>query len=144
MTRVILQDALQVPQALAQHIIFCLENKDVIRFENEEINSDGKRCIVLSDIHIPFQDVLSVETALEYADQIKPDIIVILGDLIDFYQISDFVKNPRERDTKTEIEMTRKFLTELRRRFPSADIYYKEGNHEKRLERYIIQNHSIR
>lgn len=139
-SRIKLQESLQIPQAEAQHIIFALDNKDIIKSTPDTFQADDKKLIVFSDVHIPFQDDLAIQTMLEFAEEYRPDIIVILGDLIDFYQISTFVKNPAKKSVKIEIDETRKFLTELRRMFPDARIIFKTGNHEDRLEKYIFQN----
>lgn len=135
-----LQDALQIPQAQAQDLIFALENKDVIRATPDTFEADGERALILADVHIPFQDKLCVDAIMEYGLEYKPTTIIIDGDLIDFYQISRFVKNPQKKSTSTEIEETKKFLTEMRHNFPDAKILYKSGNHEDRLEHYICQS----
>lgn len=140
LSRKVLQDALMIPQALSQHVIFSLENQEIIRFEAESFNAGGQRGILFADHHIPFGDKLCMETILSFADEFKPDFIIILGDLIDFYEISTFITDPAKRDTNGEIKATKAFLEHLRSRYPDAEIYYKEGNHEYRLERFIIKN----
>jgi hypothetical protein len=139
-SRTVLQESLQIPQAEAQHIIWCLDNKDIIRCNPDVFNADGERCIVCADIHIPYQDNLAVSAMIEYMLEYKPTTIIIDGDILDFYQISSFVKNPANKGTSEEIRETKKFLTELRQLFPDARIIIKEGNHEQRLEKYIFQN----
>lgn len=138
-SRLKIQDSFQISQAEAQHIIFALDNKDIIKSNPDVFQADGQRLLIISDLHFPFQDDLAVNAMLDYADEYRPDIIVLLGDVIDFYQISTFVKNPAKKSVKAEIEETKKFLTELRHRFPDARIIYKTGNHEDRLEKYIFQ-----
>jgi predicted phosphodiesterase len=91
------------------------------------------KIIVLNDIHIPYQDSAAVKSALQIAKKYNPDKIIIGGDCIDFHAISRFLKNPRERNLKEEINQTREFLRTLRDIFPKADILFKEGNHEARL-----------
>lgn len=140
LTRDKLQDVLQVSNVMARNLIFCIDNRDIINADTETIEYKHKKGIVFADSHIPFQDKLCLDSILDYADRYKPDFIIILGDLIDFYKISRFIKNPKKRNVKTEIKLTRDFLSDLRLRFPNSKIYYKSGNHEDRLEKYIIQN----
>lgn len=135
-----LQNALCIHQDLAQKIIFALENKNIIRLKNDTYFTTNQRCMILADLHIPFHDQLAIDTTLEFADEYNPDIFVILGDLIDFYKISRFIKNPLKKDIDIEIKETKKFLTELRERYKNAKIIYKQGNHEARLESYIMSN----
>lgn len=141
-TRSKIQDSLQVAQAEAQHIIWALSNKDVIKVNPDVFNADGERVIICADIHIPYQDNLAVQALMEYMLEYRPTTIIIAGDLIDFYQISSFVKNPANKSMSQEVSETKKFLTELRRQHPGCDIIYKEGNHEQRFEKYIFQSAS--
>lgn len=68
------------------------------------------------------------------------DFIVLLGDLLDFYDISWFCKDPRRRRVDEEIETAVEVLTIIRREFPDNDLIYKTGNHEERLDMYLMRN----
>lgn len=135
-----IQDAFTVGEKMARGLRFALENKHIFKARPDvfPVNADS-RVFHFCDVHIPYQDQLSVETALSYADRAKPDTIIINGDLIDFYKISRFVTNPAKHSVFSEIKQTRKFLEDLRHRFPDARIIYKQGNHEMRLENYIYR-----
>ena len=99
----------------------------------------SKKVLVLSDIHIPYHDVEAVHAALEYGKQQGIDTIYLNGDIADFYMISQHQKDARFRPTlKEELEMCHDFFAYLRQEFPKATIYFKPGNHEHRLERYLI------
>lgn len=140
-TRTVLQEALRVPEYHARFLCNALANKDVLKFLPAKFDTEGgKTELVMADLHIPYHDPLAVEAILAYAEPLRPDIITLLGDTIDFYQISTFTKNPKQRGVASEIQATRDFLDELRFRFPGAQIIYKRGNHEERLDRYIMQN----
>ena len=142
MSRGKLQDALQLSQAEAQHIIFALDNKDIIRSEPDVLEVGNEKALVIADIHIPFQDDLCLSSIMEYATQNRVDTFILDGDVIDFYKISRFVKNPSKKSVASEIAETKKFLSDLRQNFPEARIIYKQGNHELRLEHYIMSNAS--
>lgn len=140
-SRKILQDAFQIPESEARGIIYALENRDTIRLSEDPIGTEnGETCLVMNDLHIPFQDKLSLETVLDYAEKIQPNKIILNGDIIDFYQISRYVRNPSKKSVGQEIKEVKDFLTDLRKRFPVAEIIYTEGNHEKRLEDFIYKN----
>lgn len=98
----------------------------------------GGKCLILSDIHIPYHDNPALESALEFGYKKGVDTIYLNGDTFDFYQISRFVKDPRMRSFKDELYMGRDFFKSLRESFPDANIYFKEGNHEVRYELYMI------
>jgi predicted phosphodiesterase len=98
--------------------------------------SDQNNVLVLSDIHIPYQDNRALELALNYGIKHKVNAIYLNGDTIDMYQGSRFVKDRRLRDLAGELELTREFLQLLKNTF-NVPIYFKIGNHEKRWEDYL-------
>ena len=132
-------EALGISDAFARQIIFALENRNIITFSPTTFEAKHK-ALFIGDLHIPFHDELAIELALKKAEEEGVSQIVILGDLVDFFKISVFRKVTQGPDIEKEIEQARKFLYELRERFPEAEIYYKEGNHEQRLQKYIISN----
>lgn len=68
----------------------------------------------------------------------KPDIIDILGDICDFWQISKFDKDPKRKGTiQDDIDQTHKYLKDLRDIAPQAEIELHAGNHLDRLRKYI-------
>lgn len=97
---------------------------------------EGKT-LVLSDVHIPYHNEVSLNAALEFADEYQPENILLNGDTIDFYAISRWEKDPEVRNLPSELERTRAFLMHLRSRFPMAVIIWKNGNHEERWEKYL-------
>ena len=98
----------------------------------------NKKVLVLSDIHIPYHDVEAIQIALNEGKQQGIDTIYLNGDILDFFTLSFHEKNPKNRPgTKQELEMAREFFAYLRQEFPNVTIYFKPGNHEHRLERYL-------
>lgn len=102
----------------------------------EIMQLDFKKALVLSDVHIPYHHAQSLKLALETGDKHNVDCVILNGDIVDFYAISSFDKNPESRNLNREVQQTRLFLEHLRGRYPKAQIVYKEGNHEERLWRY--------
>lgn len=98
---------------------------------------DGRRVLVVSDIHLPYHHVGAVNAALRYADGFKPDAIFINGDLFDFYAISRFDKDPTKPKISHELECGRQFFAHLRSRFGQVPITFKWGNHDERWDKYL-------
>ena len=96
-----------------------------------------KKILVLSDIHFPYHNSKALKVAIKYGIKEGVDCIILNGDILDFYSLSDFAKDPSKPRLRKEIELGKWFLNELRLAFPTAQIYYKIGNHEMRLERYL-------
>lgn len=86
---------------------------------------------VASDIHFPYQDDKAIDAFLSAVEKGKPDIIVLNGDLLDFYKLSRFSKDPSGKNPEEEIEMCKNFLQRLRDTAGrNPRIYYTIGNHE--------------
>jgi len=94
--------------------------------------------LMLSDIHLPYHDIKALTLALKYGADKNVNTIFLNGDIIDMYQASFHEKDPRNRSLKDEMDCARWFLDVLKKTFPKAKIYYKEGNHEARLRRYLM------
>ena len=95
--------------------------------------------LLLSDIHVPYHNIEALTLALKYGMEHQVNTIILNGDLIDFYAISRFEKDPRKRDLAHEVNTCREFLTTLRKLFPTQEIYFKCGNHDVRFEHYIMR-----
>lgn len=104
---------------------------------------DRKRILFLSDIHLPYHNVEAITVALDYGKSKQVDTIWINGDMLDMYQASFHDKNPTEYSIMYEFEQGIEFLKMLKKNFPKAQIYYKEGNHETRWMRYLRKNAPI-
>jgi hypothetical protein len=99
----------------------------------------GQVRLALSDCHFPFHDAPLLEVWLKHLEDLLPDGVDILGDLLDCYSLSRFDKNPlRKHDIQEEIDQVQTFLEELvGRTLTYCDIRYSEGNHENRLKRLL-------
>lgn len=96
----------------------------------------SKRLAVLSDIHVPYHSISALTAAFDLIKKEKPDTILLNGDLIDFYQLSRFMKDVRKRSVAHELKATNELLDVLSTF--GAKIVYKLGNHDERLEHYLI------
>ena len=115
---------------------FKLPESDEKEFEPFIIPEVYKKLLVFGDAHIPYHNVDSLSYMIEYALKQKVDSILLNGDIIDFYGLSVFVKDPRNRHFTEELELVKQFLNKLKEIF-SVKIFYKQGNHEERLENYL-------
>ena len=96
--------------------------------------------LLIGDIHVPYHNIQALTLALKYGLEREVNTILLNGDIIDFYAISRFEKDPRKRNFGHEVLMTRQLLTTIRKLFPKAAIYYKCGNHDVRYDHYIMRN----
>lgn len=98
-----------------------------------------KKPLVLSDIHFPYHSELALGTAVSYGIDQGCDALILNGDVLDFFSISRYDKDPRQRDLAGEIEIAKDGLAWLRERFGNGKlpIIFKCGNHEERWDKYI-------
>lgn len=93
--------------------------------------------VIVSDLHAPYQDLKAWAVCLAAIKALKPETIVVIGDFADCYSVSSFDRNPtRRQDLKWEIDQVRAELKKLCR-LADGRVAYCEGNHERRLERYL-------
>lgn len=100
-----------------------------------------ERAIVANDFHYPFHDPKMVSLWQKFIKDFKPDTIIINGDLLDMWELSDFDKDPRNESKFTkEVELGKNFFKDLRYELPQAHIVYVFGNHEYRFQKYLIRH----
>lgn len=101
----------------------------------------SRRIGVINDLHIPFHDKKAVDLTLDIFQDIKIDKLILNGDIVDFINLSlHGPKHPEIKETvEDEINQTLDFLKNLRKRFPKIQIVFLFGNHEDRLDRWIMQ-----
>lgn len=96
-----------------------------------------QRILICPDVHVPYHDGLAWETFLTVGREWRPDILVILGDFADFYQVSDYPHDPNRRLTfQDEVRLTNEELDRVMSLHVPRVIFL-EGNHETRLARLI-------
>ena len=121
---------------LDQNIEFVMPESYAETFEPYEISQS--RTLIISDLHIPYQDNDSIQKAINYGKEKKVNCILINGDVLDFAGISRHEKDWRQRQVHQEFEAARIFLSSLREHFPKAKIVFKLGNHDERWEKYLF------
>ena len=95
-----------------------------------------KKLGILSDIHVPYHNIESLTVAIDYLKAEKVDGLLLNGDTIDCHRLSRFIKDPKKRNFKLELD-TFKALIEVFERELKCKIYFKIGNHEERYEHFL-------
>lgn len=132
--------------SLTKSAIFLRES----RFENVVIDSapNGYRVVIFGDLHRPFHDKKTVRGVSDFMRFLEPNLIIEDGDGQDFYELSQFDKNPqRQHSLQDELDIGRAMLGGWHRDHPNARKIYIGGNHEDRLRRWLWRYghlHSLR
>jgi UDP-2,3-diacylglucosamine pyrophosphatase LpxH len=98
----------------------------------------------LSDLHIPYHDPFAWQLTLNIVKRVLPTGINLLGDMMDFYRLSVFDKDPsrfEDGGLQNELDQWYRMARELKAAAPTnCRFRYLKGNHEDRLRRYLMRN----
>jgi hypothetical protein len=101
----------------------------------------GTKCwtaLVLTDTHVPYQDEAALQVIRGLVSDVRPRVILHLGDLLDCFTISRFTKDRSHiLNLQDEIDAARCILHQFSQLAPDADKYLLEGNHEARLDELL-------
>jgi hypothetical protein len=96
--------------------------------------------LILSDLHVPDHNVRALEAVYKFIPDLKPDKVHLLGDLLNFTEISKYAPDPYYHFTITdEIHEAREILKRIGR-LAKCEILLYEGNHELRLIKFLGRN----
>lgn len=109
-------------------------------FETYILPDDAYPLIVGGDAHIPYHDQDALEIFIERAIEMEAKTVLLAGDWIDCYQVSRFQKDPRKRSIKEELETFKDVIGIIKSALPKAKIIFQKGNHEDRIDAYIMSN----
>ena len=116
-----------------------LPNSKLEPYENFIIPKTQNRILALFDIHLPFHLIDVLEMALQYGRDKKANTVILGGDTVDLYEQSYFCKEPNIVTFREEREMFWRLLDMIDVYMPNAKVYWQEGNHERRFEKYLMQ-----
>ena len=98
-----------------------------------------RTAVLLPDLHSPYHDRRAWRLVLQVIRQMAPDEVIQLGDLTDQACTGRWAKDPRKVATfKQEIDATNVLLDELDEDAPEAEKTIIFGNHDARLENYLV------
>ena len=117
---------------------FQLPESDAEQWTPFQLPESANKSLLFGDVHFPYQDNRAITAMLDHAVNRGINSIIMNGDMLDFYQLSRFMKDPRKRSINDEIWALVEFISILQETFPGVKIFYKLGNHCLRLERYLM------
>lgn len=92
----------------------------------------------ISDVHIPYHHVKALDAAVKDLKKRNLDVVLLNGDIADFYRVSRWQKDPKKRKLSEERLLVIQGLEWLRYEFgKKTRIVYKLGNHEERWNHFI-------
>ncbi len=109
-----------------------------VDYEPFTLCKEADNILKMADIHIPFHDPVAIAEVIRWGKDHGVNTILLNGDIIDCYQLSQFIRDARYPTIREELERAAEFLDYLKGEFPDTRIYWKNGNHEDRLETYLM------
>jgi len=105
--------------------------------KRSQVKRDGLMTLVVPDAHTPNHDEHALGLVRDFAQDYHPDVLVILGDWFDCYQVSNFTNKPDristlQREIDDGVEALETLVKGLTR-----DRVFIFGNHEARWHRYL-------
>lgn len=118
-----------------------------------KVNRKLKRALIYPDIQVgfrrhprtgdldPFHDIKALEVAMMISADFNPDLVINLGDFLDFPMFGRFAQEPGfQLTTQATIDEGYEILHKQKAVAPNADHVLFEGNHDIRLQNFILQN----
>lgn len=114
--------------------------------------TDYQTCVVLPDMQIgyfrnragelePTHDEEAIDIAFSIIKDVKPDLIVMVGDNLDLPEFGKYrLSSAYALTTQASIDRATTLCAQLRAAAPHARITWLSGNHEERLVNYVIDN----
>ena len=96
-----------------------------------------KRILVISDMHLPYQHKDSILFLKEIKKEFKPDMIVNIGDLLDFHAISMHEHNPDLYSAGMELDKAKEYIKQLEDIFP--EVVEVDSNHSSLVYRRALK-----
>lgn len=87
----------------------------------------AERVLVIPDLHAPYQHPDTLRFLRAVADSVNPDLVVSLGDELDYHAMSFHDSDPNLDSAGAELEKGKKFLKKLHQQFPNVLVCH--SNH---------------
>jgi len=100
---------------------------------------DVKRWLVIADLQMRFHDLDALKCVLRFVKrrESRCDGAILLGDVLECYDLSDFCRDPAKRKAGAELAAAGQLLDILQQELKIKRVVWKEGNHEYRVRRYL-------
>lgn len=114
---------------------------DLILFSEapeKRVYAHAQTIVVLSDLQIPFEDGVALDQALQVLHSVRPDMVVLNGDIVDCYAESAFLKSAVLADAS--IPETHQRVRKLLECLSAPQVIWMGGNHEERWRKVLWSN----
>lgn len=126
----------QVTQEVLRHpeVVINLPKRRQIK----PVKRDAEVWLIGSDFHAPYQHAPTCEIFYQIAEDLKPDAVYLLGDVVNLDAFSKYDKPPSHKTWLDDVVEGGKVLANVKHASPNSHLEWITGNHETRLKRYLM------
>jgi predicted phosphodiesterase len=103
----------------------------------------SKTVVAIGDCHFPFHDSRVVSRIVELVAEVKPDLVVQMGDVYDALSFSRYPRDVNVATPKSEMYRGRLAAEDMwcriHRRSPRSKLVQLRGNHDERIEKRVTE-----
>lgn len=103
----------------------------------------NKIILFIGDIHFPFENIMSLKRVMKAIGELKPYVVVQVGDLFDFFSFGRFARTYNLYTPQHELMLGKqkadRFWGNVRKLVPTAKLYQVRGNHDERPLNTILR-----
>lgn len=96
-----------------------------------------KKVVIFGDAHFPFHDKKALASGLDILSEVKPDMVIQMGDLYDLFSYSKYARGINSITPQDECVRGREtavsFWKEATKRSPKSKRVQLTGNHDERV-----------
>lgn len=96
------------------------------------------KVVFISDVHFHDYDIAAWNLTIRILESIDPDVVFWGGDIVDVVAASEYSKDPNLITSfQSELDAQFREMLRVRELLPKAKMWFRDGNHEERLIRYL-------
>lgn len=99
--------------------------------------------VIGSDFHAPWHHKKSCELFYQIIEDIQPERVILLGDVINLDPFSRYDKIPGTPTWLDDVASAGQILGSVKQAAPEAQLDWFMGNHEERLKKHLIRNDPV-
>lgn len=123
-----------------------------VKKANVKVKTKFSKCVIVPDAQIgyyrgrdgklePTHDEKAIQIAVELVREVKPSVVVCVGDNLDLPEMGKYLTTPAyQQTTQAAIDRATALCAQLREAAPNAEIVWLAGNHEERMPKYLLTN----
>ena len=119
--------ALSVPRSTVSDYLRQHHSSNLASKQEKEDSLDTSRILVISDMHIPYQNEKMFDFLAALKDKYCPTLVVSVGDEADKAGLSYHEKSPSMMTAADELHLARMYIKQVEKLFPK--MYILHSNH---------------